>query len=127
MGYWGRGRFQSSYLGTLPLGGMCPSEGDFTLSKIHVNSNKCSDQSADESAFTSSIRLLQLSCMPECTMVTDLKMHIANFKNWLSTYAEKASKWKKERKERLAWYRERTESFRYLRILFYPVDKFWNT
>jgi hypothetical protein len=39
-------------------------------------------------------------------MATDLKTQIANFKNWLSTDAEKASKWKKERKERLAWYRE---------------------
>jgi len=39
-------------------------------------------------------------------MPTDLKNHIANFKNWLETNTGDAATWQKERKERLDWYRE---------------------
>src|SRR5713226_6932445 len=39
-------------------------------------------------------------------MATDLKTHIANFKQWMTTDKDRATKWQKERDERLAWYRK---------------------
>jgi hypothetical protein len=37
---------------------------------------------------------------------TDLKAHIANFKDWLKAGSGNAAGWQKEREERLAWYRK---------------------
>jgi len=41
----------------------------------------------------------------QATMPTDLKTHIANFTGWLKAGAGDVPTWQKERKERLAWYR----------------------
>lgn len=40
-------------------------------------------------------------------MSTDLQTHIVNFEKWLATDTADAAKWKKERTERLEWYRVR--------------------
>ena len=48
---------------------------------------------------------------PDCSirnesMLTDLKIHIANFQHWLKTDQGDAATWQKEREERLAWYQK---------------------